>query len=66
MAELREYNVKIGQHETTMQLNDEDAKRFGGDATLVEPEGKSHKPQNKARTAQNKKADDNGGSSDVH
>lgn len=49
MPELKEYVIKVGDVETTMQLSKEDADRYGEAASL-----KSRDAQNKSRDAQNK------------
>jgi hypothetical protein len=50
MADLKEYTVIIGGVEHTLQLSDEDAKRYGDAATPV----KSSTASNKSSTASNK------------
>ena len=50
MADLKEYTVTIGGVEHTMQLSDEDAKRYG-DAAKAE---KSSTASNKSATASNR------------
>jgi hypothetical protein len=50
MAEMKEYTVEIGGIEHTMQLSDEDAKRYGDAATPV----KSSTAANKSSSASNK------------
>ena len=50
MADLKEYTVTIGGVEHTMQLSDEDAKRYGDAATAA----KSSTASNKSATASNK------------
>ncbi len=51
MADLKEYTVNIGGVEHTMQLSEEDAKRYGDAAKAA---SKSSTPSNKSRTAENK------------
>lgn len=48
MAELKEYTVEINSLEHTMLLDEKDAKARGA------VEVKRDRPQNKARTAENK------------
>lgn len=50
MAKLKEYTVDIGGVEHTLQLSDEDAKRYGDNATPV----KSSTASNKSRSASDK------------
>lgn len=50
---MKEYKVVIGGVEHTMQLSDEDAKRYGDDATPVGTKQASA-PANKSRTASKK------------
>lgn len=51
---MKVYTVTIGGIEHTMQLSDEDAKRYGDAAKLVA--SKSSDAPNKARSAKNKSA----------
>lgn len=53
MGDIREYEVDLGSHVTTMLLDDADAKRFGGRAKPVESK-QAPAAANKARTAANK------------
>lgn len=51
MPELKEYTFTIGGVETTLQLDDADAKRY---QTLYGDQAKQAAPANKARTASDK------------
>lgn len=64
MGELKKYRVIVNGNETVMKLNEKDAERYEG-AELVDAPAKSRSVKNKARTADNKKADSDGGSSNV-
>jgi hypothetical protein len=64
VGELKKYRVTVNGNETVLKLTEADAKRYE-DAELVDAPSKARKPQNKARTVQNKKADDDGGSADA-
>lgn len=50
MSELREYEVDLGNHTTTMLLDEENAARYGEMAKPVEAK-QAAAPANKARTA---------------
>lgn len=58
---LNEYVVDINGLPHTMQLSEQDAKRFGDAATPAnkaeKPAAKSHTPQNKAKTPAANKAE---------
>lgn len=54
MAELKEYVVNTGGIDTTVQLSDEDAKRYGEHAKPATKAALA--PANKARAAANKGA----------
>lgn len=52
---MKEYTVNIGGLEHTVQLNDEDAERYGETAKPVSTKS-AEKPSNKARSASNKES----------
>lgn len=60
MAKVREYTVVVNGQETTMQLNEADAKQMGakpvqsGTQTSADVEEKARTTANKSRSAENK------------